>query len=47
MPENPATWCRRMMEEAPDGETSYHYHQLHEMWSKREEEKDGKDLRKL
>ena len=40
MPENPATWCRRMMEESPDGDTAYHYHQMYEIWIKREEKKD-------
>lgn len=30
MPENPATWCRRMTELTGD----YHYYQLTEMWSK-------------
>ena len=25
-------WCERKRDEAKDGETAYHYHQLAEMW---------------
>ena len=28
-------WCERKRDEAKDGETAYHYHQLAEMWSYR------------
>lgn len=31
-------WCEYMKDNAPDGETAYHYHQLAELWRKREEE---------
>lgn len=28
-------WCERKRDEAKDGETAYHYHQLAEMWRNR------------
>jgi hypothetical protein len=28
-------WCKRKMEEAKDGESAYHYHQLMELWLSR------------
>jgi len=28
-------WCERKRDEAKDGETAYHYHQLAEMWRSR------------
>ena len=28
-------WCERKRDEANDGETAYHYHQLAEMWRNR------------
>lgn len=28
-------WCERKRDEARDGETAYHYHQLAEMWRSR------------
>lgn len=31
-------WCKQKMEEAKDGEEAYAYHQLMEMWQRREEE---------
>ena len=32
---NPMEWCERKRDEAKDGETAYHYHQLAEMWRSR------------
>lgn len=29
-------WCIKMRDNAPDGETAYHYHQLAQMWKQRE-----------
>lgn len=31
-------WCKQKMESAKDGEEAYAYHQLMEMWQRREEE---------
>ncbi len=28
----PSEWAKRKMEEAADGETAYHYHQMMEHW---------------
>lgn len=28
-------WCERKRDEAKDGETAYHYHQLAEIWRSR------------
>lgn len=33
---NPIAWCERKRDEAKDGETAYHYHQMAEMWKDRE-----------
>ena len=30
-----SAWCERKRDEAKDGETAYHYHQLAEMWRSR------------
>ena len=30
-----SAWCERKRDEAKDGETAYHYHQLAEMWRNR------------
>lgn len=37
MNETPSQWCERMRDNAKDGEEAYHYHQLAELYKKREE----------
>lgn len=32
---NAVKWCERKRDDAKDGETAYHYHQLAEMWRSR------------
>lgn len=32
---HPAQWCKKMMDEADDGEVAYAYHKLWEMWKER------------
>ena len=39
-------WCKRKMEEAKDGDEAYAYHQLMEMWQRREEEIVRLDIRR-
>ena len=36
--ETPTQWAERMRDTAPDGDTAYHYHQLAELYRKREQD---------
>lgn len=36
--ETPVQWCERMIHDAKDGETAYHYHQLKEQWESKTNE---------
>lgn len=35
---NPSEWCKKMMDEAKDGEEAMAYFELMSMWKSREEE---------
>lgn len=37
-------WCKQKMEDAKDGEEAYAYHQLMEMWQRREVDDAGKPV---
>lgn len=32
---SPSAWCKKMMDEATNGEDAYNYHQMMEMWQSR------------